>query len=235
VQRRVPGESELELREEVTMDATTALQRRVLDELEWEPSVDATKIGVAVSDHIVTLTGWVSDYAKKLAAERAVKRVMGVRAVVNDLEVQPQTPEAKTDTELANAVLSALAWHVAVPHEQIQVRVSRGWVTLEGQVNLQFQRAAAEQAVQQLAGVRGVTNLITIAPAATAGDVKARIEAAFKRSAEIDASRVQVETQENKVILRGRVRSWSEREEAENAAWAAPGITAVEDEIIVGG
>ena len=210
------------------------LQHQVLAELEWEPGVDAAQIGVVVNDGVVTLTGTVPTYAQKLNAERAVRRLPGVKALVSELEVRPALGAVRTDTDIARAVVQALEWDVAVPHEKIKARVVDGWVTLEGEVNFQFQRAAAERAIGNLAGVKGVSNFITIKPSVRPGDVKSRIEAAFRRSAEIDAGNVQVETHDGQVTLRGRVRTWAEREEAERAAWAAPGVSELKDEIKIG-
>jgi len=210
------------------------LKHDVLAQLEAEPGVDAAHIGVTVTNGVVTLTGTVPTYAEKLAANRAVKRLDGVQALVSELEVRPRVGAQRTDTDIARAVVDALAWDIAVPDEEISTRVSGGWVTLEGEVNLQFQRAAAERAVSRLAGVRGVTNFITIKSGVRAGDIKSRIEAAFRPSAEIDARNVQVDTEGGKVTLRGRVHTWAERAEAERAAWAAPGVSEVRDEIKVG-
>ena len=216
------------------MDSSKELQRRVLDELDWEPSVEAAHIGVAVNDGVVTLTGSVSTYAEKMTAEQATKRLVGVKAVANDLEVRPTFPSQPNDTEIAQAVLRALEWDVSIPHDLIQARVAKGTVTLEGEVKFWYQRQAAVNAVRGLKGVQGIVNLISIRAVPKASDVKDRIEAAFRRSAEIDAGRIQVDTSAGKVTLRGRVRSWAEREEAENAAWAAPGVTTVDDELKVG-
>jgi osmotically-inducible protein OsmY len=209
------------------------LQQRVLAELEWEPGVDATQIRVAVDRGAVTLAGTVASYAEKLDAERAVRRLAGIRALVSNLEVRPQLALVRTDTGVGRAVTQALEWNVAVPHERIRARVKDGEVTLEGQVPFQFQRAAAESAVTHLPGVKGVHNLITIRAGVSASDVKSRIEAALRRSAEIDARSVQVEIQGGTVTLRGQVRSWAERKEAERAAWAAPGVCEVRDELEV--
>lgn len=210
------------------------LQRRVLDELDWEPSIDASQMGVAVHDGVVTLTGSVSTYAEKTTAEQATKRLVGVKAVANDLEVRPVFPSQPNDTEVAQAVLRALEWDVNVPHELIKARVANGFVTLEGTVNFWYQKQAAESTIRGMKGVKGIVNLISIHSVPKAIDVKTRIESAFRRSAEIDARQIQVDTSDGKVTLRGRVRTWAERREAETAAWAAPGVTKVDDELTVG-
>lgn len=219
------------------MTNSTNLQHVVQEELEWEPSVDASQIGVAaIQSGVVTLTGTVATYAEKVSAERAAKRLSGVRAVANDIEVRPIGSMKRTDTDIAQAVLRALDWDIAVPHEKIKARVDDGWVTLEGEVVLQFQRAAAENAVRRLNGVRGVTNQIRlqVRPSAQPAEVKDRIEAALRRSAEIDARGIQVDAKDSMITLRGKVRTWAERDEAERAAWGAPGVLAVKDELTVG-
>jgi len=216
---------------------STKLQHDVQEELEWEPSLDASRIGVAaIQPGVVTLTGTVATYVEKVSAERAAKRVAGVRAVANDIEVRPIGSMKRTDTDIAQAVLRALEWDIAVPHEKIKARVNDGWVILDGEVALQFQRAAAENAVRRLSGVRGVTNqiLLEVRPSVQPTEVKGRIEAAFRRSAEIDARGIQVDAKDSMITLRGKVRTWAERDEAEQAAWAAPGVLAVRDELIVG-
>jgi osmotically-inducible protein OsmY len=215
------------------MNSERELQRRVLDELEWEPAVKAVHIGVAVTDGVVTLTGNVESYIEKVAAERAAKRVGGVQVVANDLEVRPSAPLRRNDTEIGGAVRDALEWDVRIPHDKIKARVADAAVTLEGTVPFQYQRAAAESAIRRLSGIKAVYNLIGIEPAVVPAEVKGRIEAAFRRSAEIDAGNIQVDVADSKVVLRGNVRSWAEREEAERAAWSAPGVRNVQDELKV--
>ena len=210
------------------------LRENVVAELEWEPSIDARKIGVAVDNGIVTLTGHVATYAEKTAAEKAIKHLHGVLAVANDIEVRPPVAAERDDADIARAVVNALEWNVAVPKEKIDVLVSKGWVTLEGSVDWYYQKREAEEAVRVLLGVRGVTNKILVAARKIAvADVKTKIEAALKRNAEIDAQKIIVETTDSQVILRGNVRSWIEREDAVNAAWAAPGVTRVVDRIAI--
>ena len=210
------------------------LKANVESELKWEPSVNAAEVGVAVKDGIVTLTGHVQSYWQKIAAERAAGRVSGVRAVVNELEIRLPTSSERTDENIARAALNALSWSVSVPADRIKVKVSKGWITLEGNVEWQYQKAAAEKVVRDLVGVKGVVNLIEVKPRASTAEVKAAIEAALKRSAEVDASNIQVEADGDKVILRGTVRSWAEREEAERAAWRAAGVRSVDNRITVG-
>jgi osmotically-inducible protein OsmY len=211
----------------------SALRDDVLHELEWEPSVDAAHIGVAVKDGIVTLTGTVTSYAEKFAAENAAKRVYGVRAVVNEIEVKLPGSSVRTDEDIARDCVNAIKANISIPDGKVKVTVSSGWVTLEGQVDWQYQKDAAENAMRYIRGVRGVTNLITVKPRVSPEEIKAKIEEALKRTAELDARRITVEVDGGKVILRGSVRSWAEREAAEREAWAAPGVYSVEDLITV--
>jgi osmotically-inducible protein OsmY len=210
------------------------LKKAIEAELDFEPSIDAAEVGVAVKDGIVTLTGRIDSYWAKVAAERAVFRVAGVNAVANDLEVRLPTASERTDEDIARAARNALEWDVLLPSDTIRVAVSKGWITLEGSVDWQYQKQAAERAVRGLTGVRGVSNLIEVKPHARPTQVKAQIQEALKRSAELDANRIVVETDGDKVILRGTVRSWAEREEAERAAWRAPGVRSVDNRITVG-
>src|SRR5882762_8959443 len=209
------------------------VQSDVLAELKWEPRVQPTEIGVAVKDGIVTLTGWVDSYTKRWGAEDAAHRVRGVKAVANDIEVRLPSSATKTDSDIAAAAIRALEWDAAIPVENVHVTVSKGWVTLKGQVEWQYQRQDAERVVRRLSGVKGVTNLITVKPHVTAFELKTKIEQALVRSAETDARRIAVEVDGSKVVLKGTVRSWTEREEAARSAWSAPGVTSVDNRITI--
>ena len=209
------------------------LKKSVESELNFEPSINAAEIGVAVKNGVVTLSGRVPSYWEKVSAERAAARVSGVKAVANELEVRLPGSSERTDEDIAQAAVDTLRWSVLVPQDRIKVKVSKGWITLEGNVDWQYQKSAAEKAVRKLFGVLGVSNLIEVKPQVSKAEVKTSIEAALKRLAEVDANRIRVDTEDGKVVLSGSVRSWFEREEAERAAWAAPGVRSVEDRIAI--
>ena len=208
----------------------TQLHDAVQRQLDWDPEINARAIGLTASDGVITLTGFVNSYAEKLAAEQTVKRVRGVRAVADDIQVRLR--DERTDPEIARDAVHALEAHTSVPN-QITVTVRHGFLTLEGTVEWMYQKAAAGSAVMYLKGVKGVSNLVRISPMATTVQVKTKIEEALKRSAEIDAHQVHVEAENGTVTLSGNVRSWAERHEAERAAWAAPGVAKVENHIVV--
>jgi osmotically-inducible protein OsmY len=205
------------------------IQKDVLAEMKWDARVHPNEIGVSVKDGIVTLTGWVDSYLKKWTAEDIAHRVAGVKAVANDIEVKLSTE--RTDADVAAAAVRAIEWDAFIPSDRVEVTVSKGWVTLRGEVEWQYQRQDAERVVRRLAGVKGVTNLITVKPRVSASELKRKIEDALVRNAELDANRITVEVQGSKAILKGTVRSWAEREEAERVAWSAPGITSVDNRI----
>lgn len=213
------------------MKSDSEIQKDVMEELRWEPLLNASEIGVAVKNGVVTLSGTVNTYSKKLAAEEAAKRVMGVKAVAEDIEVKIALLGKKTDADIAEAVISALKWHTSVPDEKIKVKVEDGWVTLDGQVEWEYQRIAAKNAVNNLTSVAGVTNNIKIVSTIKTTDVKNKIAAAFQRSATVDAERINISAEGSKVILTGKVRSYVEKRDAENAAWLAPGVNTVENKL----
>ncbi len=217
----------------VSIRTDEAIQTDILEELKWDTRVRPNEIGVAVKDGIATLTGWVDSYLKKMAAEEAAHRVPGVKAVVNEIEVRLPGSAERTDHDLAKAVLNALRWDAAIPTGKVDVTVSQGWVTLKGEVDYAFQKRDAERAVQHLAGVKGVTNLIMVKPQVFPSDLKQQIERALIRNAETDARRITVEVEGSKVILRGTVRSYAEKQAAEDTVWAAPGVTEVDNHIMV--
>ena len=207
------------------------IQKDVLAELKWDAQVQPNEIGVSVKDGVVTLTGWVDSYLKRWAAEDAAHRVGGVKAVANDIEVKLFSE--RTDADIAEAAIRALQWDASVPADKIQVTVSKGWVTLKGEVNWNFEKQDAERVVRRLTGVKGVSNLITVKPSTTPSELKKRIEDALVRNAKVDANKITVEVQGSTAILKGTVRAWVEKEEAERVAWLAPGVTSVENRIAV--
>jgi len=216
------------------MQSSEKLQRSVVNELAWDESVDASKISVTASgDGVITLEGEVPTYRQKKAAENDAKRIVGVHAVANDLAVSLVMEKERDDTALAEAAVQALEWNASVPHEKIKVTVEDGWVTLEGLLRQEFQRSAAYEAVRDLIGVRGLDNEIKLEHAVEPKDVRENIRSAFERRAVLDAKAVDVEVDGHTVILRGEVSSWRERDEAEEAAWSAEGISEVENQLEV--
>lgn len=215
------------------MKTDRELQEQVLAALEWEPGVDVAGIGVTAEAGVVTLHGSVTTYHEKFTAERTARRVYGVRAVANDVEVKPTESTKRSDSEIAKAVADAIERDSAVPRGVVKATVTDGWVTLSGDVMWQFQRMAAEAALRHLFGVKGIINSIVVKPHVRVSEVKHKIEEAFRRSADVDSRRVTVEAKGDTVILSGQVHSLTERDAAERAAWAAPGVAKVEDHLVV--
>jgi osmotically-inducible protein OsmY len=214
------------------MDDRT-LRDNILAALDWDPSINATEIGVTVDKGVVTLTGHVQTYPERLTAEKIVKHVRGVRAVAQDIEVRPKFTKTWADDEIAKRALNIIDWDVTVPNDAIQVKVQNGFLTLTGEVEWNYQKTAAEDAVRKLGGVVGVSNLIAVKARAQAVDVKSRIEEALKRNAQLEAEAIRVKVDGSKVTLEGKVRAWYERDVAELAAWAAPGVKSVDDKLAI--
>lgn len=215
------------------MSANSDLQEKVTEELMWDPCVDATHIGVTAKDGIVTLTGYVSSYFEKKKCERVAKRVASVKAVVDELDLKLPGLAQRNDLDIAESAVGALKLNVLIPKDRVQVTVDSGWVVLEGEVDWQYQRNAAEEALRPMLGVKGITNKIHVKPAARASDIKSKIQSALVRNAQIDSNNITVETDGGTAILHGHVRSWAEKEQAEAAAWSAPGITKVINEVSI--
>jgi osmotically-inducible protein OsmY len=215
------------------MKTDADIRRDTESELRWDPSIDDTRIGVTVSNGVVTLTGDVPNYSDRWAADDIVKRVSGVRAIANDIQVKIPLSGVRTDTDIAEAAANALQWNVSLINTQLKPIVKEGWITLDGQVSWGYQRMAAENAVRHLMGAKGVTNNIRVASSIKVSNVKQKIEDAFKRHAILDAKDIEVNVDSSTVILKGHVHSWQEREDASQAAWAAPGVIAVENNLAV--
>jgi osmotically-inducible protein OsmY len=211
----------------------STLRQDIIDELDFEPSIDAASIGVAVEDGVVTLTGHVSTYAQRATAEDAVRRVTGVKGIAQEIEVRPFGTHKTADDEIAKRALQTITWNTVIPDGAIQVKVEDGWVTLTGKVDWQYQKTAATQIIGGLAGVLGVYNKIEVKPHASVSDVKKRIEDALKRNAEVEAKAIRVNVVDGKVTLEGRVNNWAERSATERAAWSAPSVRSVDDRITI--
>jgi osmotically-inducible protein OsmY len=215
------------------MRSDSDIKRDVEEELRWDHNIDATDIGVAVKDGVVTLSGFARRYTEKWQAERDAKRVAGVLGVANDIEVRLPSIDQTPDPEIAREAVEEIKRDLPYSHNLIKVVVNDGWVNLEGEVEWNYQKESAESAVRRVKGVKGISNFITLKPKAEAIDVKRKIEEALKRSAELDAQRITVEANGSEVILKGTVRSWAERQEAERAAWLAPGVRRVDNRITI--
>jgi osmotically-inducible protein OsmY len=219
--------------EDSIMKSDSEIERDVRAELKWDPHLTSDDIAVSVKNGVVTLAGFVPSYTDRLEAEAAVKRIAGVHAVANDIEVRLPAIDQRPDPDIARDAVAALKAELPISHDRIKVIVKDGWISLEGAAEWQYQKTAADAAVRKVKGVKGVINVITVKPKVQPSEIKRKIQEAFKRSAEVDADRITVEANGSEVILKGTVRSWIEREEAERVAWSAPGITKVEDRIVV--
>jgi len=215
------------------MKTDAQIKEDVLDELLWQPNIDETKVGVIVEDGVVTLSGILNSYTKKVEAEKAAKNVKGVKAVALDIEVKHGSDFKKTDKEIAKAVVNALTWNTLIPEEKITIKVEDGWIYLSGELNWFYQKDAAKKSVQNLLGVKGVVNSIQIKQAVQPSQIKEKITKAFERSAQVDANKVSIIVDGHTVTLRGTVHSVAEKDEAQKAAYLAPGVYDVKNELKV--
>lgn len=215
------------------MKTDAQLQKDVMDELKWQPILSSSQIGVAVKNGIAELSGTVDSYAEKKAAENAAFKVAGIKGITENIKVNLGYGSEKTDIELAEAVINALKWNVLIPSEEVKVKVEDGWVTTDGQVDWDYQRKAVKDSIENLNGVKGITNVISLAPHVHVSDIKKKIRDAFERNAVIDANNIKVECNGSKVILKGTVRSYTEKTDAEREVWNAPGVRAVDNELEV--
>lgn len=213
------------------MKTDVQIQQDVIDQLKWEPVLNSAEIGVSVKNGVVTLSGIVDTFYKKIIAEQAANKVTGVRAVAEDIQVGVSPAFHRTDSEIADFVVKALKWNTAVPEERIRVKVEDGVVTLEGDVDWEYQRSMAKTTIENIAGIRKITNLISVHPKTSPADVKRKILAAFHRSANLDAESISVQVNGSKVTLTGKVRSFAERSDAGASAWSAPGISQVDNQL----
>jgi osmotically-inducible protein OsmY len=211
------------------------LRQDILDELEFEPSIDANDIGVTVENGIVTLSGHVPNYSQKMAVERLVSHLKGVRGIAEEIEVRyPGSGPGMSDDEIAARVVNTLKWSTLVPDNKVHVTVQKGWVTLSGKLDWNYQKTGAADAIHDIKGVVGITNQIELVPRVSSVDVKKRIEEALKRNALVESDGIKVDVAGNKVTIKGRVKAWSERKLVEQAVWATPGVTTVSDQLMIG-